>query len=192
MNFMDDVRVECPACQGLRYTPEALAPRHRGKNIADVLDMTAREAAEFFSNRDVRRKLSLLERVGLGYLHLGQSLSTLSGGECQRLKLALELSSEGSLFILDEPTTGLHPADVDVLMRILDDLVDPGNSVVVIEHNLDVMARADWILDLGPEGGAAGGLLVASGTPEDVARHPTSHTARYLRPLLAPAKTSLQ
>ena len=184
MNFMDDVRVECPACQGLRYTPEALAPRHRGKNIADVLDMTAREAADFFAHRDVRRKLALLDRVGLGYLHLGQSLSTLSGGECQRLKLALELSSQGSLFILDEPTTGLHPADVDVLMRILDDLVDHGNSVVVIEHNLDVMRRADWILDLGPEGGAAGGRLVAAGTPEQIAQHPTSHTARHLRPLL--------
>ena len=187
MNFMDDVRVECPACQGLRYTPEALAPRHRGKNIADVLDMTAREAADFFAHRDVRRKLALLDRVGLGYLHLGQSLSTLSGGECQRLKLALELSSQGSLFILDEPTTGLHPADVDVLMRILDDLVDHGNSVVVIEHNLDVILRADWILDLGPEGGAAGGRLVAAGTPEQIALHPTSHTARHLRPLLHPA-----
>ena len=184
MNFMDDVRLECPACQGLRYTSEALAPRHRGKNIADVLDMTAREAADFFAHRDVRRKLALLDRVGLGYLHLGQSLSTLSGGECQRLKLALELSSQGSLFILDEPTTGLHPADVDVLMRILDDLVDHGNSVVVIEHNLDVMRRADWILDLGPEGGAAGGRLVAAGTPEQIAQHPTSHTARHLRPLL--------
>ena len=182
MNFMDDVRVECPACQGLRYVPEALAPRHRGKNIADVLDMTAREAADFFASRDVRKKLDLLERVGLGYLHLGQSLSTLSGGECQRLKLALELSREGSLFILDEPTTGLHPADVDVLMRILDDLVDRGNTVVVIEHNLDVMLRADWILDLGPEGGAAGGQLVASGTPEQIAQHPASHTARHLRP----------
>ena len=187
MNFMDDVRVECPACQGLRYTPEALAPRHRGKNIADVLDMTAREAADFFAHRDVRRKLALLDRVGLGYLHLGQSLSTLSGGECQRLKLALELSRQGRLFILDEPTTGLHPADVDVLMRILDDLVDHGNSVVVIEHNLDVMLRADWILDLGPEGGAAGGRLVAAGTPEQIALHPTSHTARHLRPLLHPA-----
>ena len=187
MNFMDDVRLECPACQGLRYTSEALAPRHRGKNIADVLDMTAREAADFFAHRDVRRKLALLERVGLGYLHLGQSLSTLSGGECQRLKLALELSRQGRLFILDEPTTGLHPADVDVLMRILDDLVDHGNSVVVIEHNLDVMLRADWILDLGPEGGAAGGRLVAAGTPEQIALHPTSHTARHLRPLLHPA-----
>ena len=190
MNFMDDVRVECPACQGLRYVPEALAPRHRGKNIADVLDMTAREAADFFASRDVRRKLDLLERVGLGYLHLGQSLSTLSGGECQRLKLALELSREGSLFILDEPTTGLHPADVDVLMRILDDLVDHGNTVVVIEHNLDVMRRADWILDLGPEGGAAGGHLVASGTPEQIAQHPASHTARHLRPLLAESSRS--
>ena len=184
MNFMDDVRVECPACQGLRYVPEARAPRHRGKHIADILDMTAREAADFFASRDVRKKLALLERVGLGYLHLGQSLSTLSGGECQRLKLALELSREGSLFILDEPTTGLHPADVDVLMRILDDLVDHGNSVVVIEHNLDVILRADWILDLGPEGGAAGGRLVAAGTPEQIAQHPTSHTARHLRPLL--------
>ncbi|HAL92812.1 MAG TPA: daunorubicin resistance protein DrrC, partial [Verrucomicrobia bacterium] len=153
MNFMDDVRVECPACQGLRYTPEALAFRHCGKNIADILEMTAREAAEFFAHPDVRKKLDLLERVGLGYLHLGQPLSTLSGGECQRLKLALELSRQGRLFILDEPTTGLHPADVDVLMRILDSLVDHGNSVVVIEHNLDVMARADWIIDLGPEGG---------------------------------------
>ncbi len=185
MNFMDDVRFECPDCQGLRYTPEALAFRHREKNIADILEMTAREAAEFFAHRDVRRKLDLLERVGLGYLHLGQPLSTLSGGECQRLKLALELSREGRLFILDEPTTGLHPADVDVLMRILDSLVDHGNTVVVIEHNLDVMARADWIIDLGPDGGAAGGQLVACGTPEDVARHPSSHTARHLRPLLA-------
>lgn len=185
MNFMDDIRVTCPDCQGRRYTPAALAPRCKDRTIADILDMTAREAADFFENRDVRHKLDLLERVGLGYLHLGQSLSTLSGGECQRLKLALELSRQGRLFILDEPTIGLHPADVDVLMRILDRLVDHGNTVVVIEHNLDVMARADWILDLGPEGGAAGGLLVACGTPEDVARHPTSHTARYLRPILA-------
>ncbi len=183
MNFLDDVRSICPDCGGRRYTEEVLALRWQGLSIHDVLSMTTQEALELdlFSQKPIRRGLQLLHRVGLGYVTLGQSLSTLSGGESQRLKLAVELGKTGNLYILDEPTTGLHLADIDRLMAILDRLVADGNSVVVIEHNLDVMVRADWVIDLGPEGGRAGGEVVATGTPEDLARTETSWTGQHLR-----------
>ena len=153
-------------------------------NIHEVLTLTAREALDRFTQKRVRASLTLLCDVGLDYVTLGQPLSTLSGGESQRLKLATELGKHGHVYVLDEPTTGLHLADIDTLMRVLDRLVDHGNSVIVIEHNLDVIARADWVIDLGPEGGSRGGRVMATGTPEDVARG-TSHTGRYLAVRLA-------
>jgi excinuclease ABC subunit A len=147
--------------------------------------MTAPEAITFFGPGPIARKLQVLDRVGLGYLELGQSLSTLSGGEAQRLKLASELGKRGNIYVMDEPTTGLHRADIDKLMAIIDELVDAGNSVIVIEHNLDVIAAADWVIDLGPEGGKDGGRIVAQGTPEDIAEVEGSHTGRYLSSLRA-------
>ena len=196
MHFLPDVYVPCEVCKGKRYNRETLEVRFRGANIADVLDMTVEDACAFFENQPrVRQKLETLVDVGLGYIHLGQSATTLSGGEAQRVKLATELSRRDTgrtLYILDEPTTGLHFEDVRLLLRVLHRLVDKGNTVLVIEHNLDVIKTADWIIDLGPEGGARGGRIVAQGTPEDVARVEGSHTAPYLRRLLgsAPKKVS--
>jgi excinuclease UvrABC ATPase subunit len=184
MNFLDDVHVECWDCQGHRYTQEVLDLRWNGRSIHYVLSLTAREGVEVFANQRVRAALELLCQVGLGYVTLGQPLSTLSGGECQRIKLAAELGRSGNLYVLDEPTTGLHLADIGRLLAILERLVDDGNSVVVIEHNLEVIARADWIIDLGPEGGSRGGQLMAQGTPEQVARCGLGHTSRYLRGIL--------
>jgi excinuclease ABC subunit A len=184
MHFLPDVFVTCDVCGGRRYNRETLDVRYRGKNIADVLDLSVEEALEFFVRiPTARRKLETLQAVGLDYVKLGQSALTLSGGEAQRVKLALELSrrSTGSTFyILDEPTTGLHFADVRLLMTVLQKLVDLGNTVVLIEHNLDVIAQADWVIDLGPEGGEEGGRIVAQGTPEELAARPDSHTGRYL------------
>jgi len=190
MHFLPDVYVPCEVCKGKRYNRETLEVRFRGASIADVLDMTVEDAAAFFANQPrVRQKLETLVDVGLGYVHLGQSATTLSGGEAQRVKLATELSKRDTgrtFYILDEPTTGLHFEDVRLLLRVLHRLVDKGNTVLVIEHNLDVIKTADWIIDLGPEGGANGGRIIATGTPEDVAATPGSSTGDFLRKVLTP------
>ena len=187
MHFLPDVYVPCEVCKGKRYNRETLEVRFRGLNISEVLDQTVEDALAFFEHQPrIRQKLETLNDVGLGYIHLGQSATTLSGGEAQRVKLATELSKRDTgrtFYILDEPTTGLHFEDVRLLLDVLHRLVDRGNTVLVIEHNLDVIKTADWIIDLGPEGGTRGGAVVAAGTPEDVARVEASHTGRYLRPL---------
>jgi len=189
MQFLPDVYVPCEVCGGKRYNREALEIHYKGKSIADILEMTVEEALEFFKNVPIAEtKLRTLNDVGLGYIHLGQAATTLSGGEAQRIKLATELSRRATgrtLYILDEPTTGLHFADVERLLEVLHRLVDAGNTVVVIEHNLDVVKTADHVIDLGPEGGKAGGEVIAEGTPEAVARVRRSFTGRYLRELLA-------
>ncbi|MFD0850604.1 excinuclease ABC subunit UvrA [Sphingosinicella xenopeptidilytica] len=188
MHFLPDVYVTCDVCKGKRYNRETLEVKFKGKSIADVLDMTVEDAAEFFKAvPSIRDKMSMLVEVGLGYIHVGQQATTLSGGEAQRVKLAKELSRRSTgktLYILDEPTTGLHFEDVRKLLEVLHALVEQGNSIVVIEHNLEVIKTADWIIDLGPEGGNAGGNVVAEGTPETVSKVAASYTARYLKPLL--------
>jgi excinuclease ABC subunit A len=188
MQFLPDVYVPCEVCHGKRYNREALEIRYKGANIADVLDMTVDEALAFFQNIPaIKSKLETLHDVGLGYIRLGQPATTLSGGEAQRVKLAKELSRRATgrtLYILDEPTVGLHMADVERLLQVLGRLVDAGNTVVVIEHNLDVIKSADWIIDLGPEGGDEGGWIVAEGTPEDVAANERSYTGQFLRQVL--------
>jgi excinuclease ABC A subunit len=181
MSFMDDIALCCPECEGRRYTPEVLDLHWNGRNINDVLLMTAQEALGFFEDPAIRARLALLDQVGLGYLELGQSLSTLSGGESQRLKLAEELGKRGEVYVMDEPTTGLHPSDIARLMGIVEELVGAGNSVIIIEHNLEVIRRADWVIDLGPEGGERGGRILAQGTPEEIARCEASLTGRFLR-----------
>ncbi|MBW8899454.1 MAG: excinuclease ABC subunit UvrA, partial [Massilia sp.] len=188
MHFLPDVYVPCDVCHGKRYNRETLEVEYKGKNITQVLEMTVEDAHEFFKPVPViARKLHTLLDVGLGYIKLGQSATTLSGGEAQRVKLSLELSKRDTgrtLYILDEPTTGLHFADIDLLLKVIHRLRDQGNTLVIIEHNLDVIKTADWIVDLGPEGGAGGGTIVAHGTPEDVAANPDSVTGKYLKPLL--------
>jgi excinuclease ABC subunit A len=188
MHFLADVYVECEVCRGRRYNRETLEITYKGKNIADILDMTVDEASRFFRNiPGISDKLLALEDVGLGYLHLGQSGTTLSGGEAQRIKLAAELAKKATgrtVYILDEPTTGLHFADIHKLLEVLLKLRDSGNTLIIIEHNLEVIKCADWVLDMGPEGGNGGGRIVAEGTPEDVAKVETSHTGRYLKRLL--------
>jgi excinuclease ABC subunit A len=188
MHFLPDVYVPCEVCKGKRYNRETLEVRFRGMSISDVLEMTVEDACDFFVNQPrIHQKLQTLTDVGLGYIHLGQSATTLSGGEAQRVKLASELSKRDTgrtFYILDEPTTGLHFEDVRVLLDVLHRLVERGNTVLVIEHNLDVIKTADWIIDLGPEGGNRGGLIVAAGSPEDVAAVPASHTGAFLKPLL--------
>ncbi|MDD2221107.1 MAG: excinuclease ABC subunit UvrA, partial [Clostridia bacterium] len=188
MHFLPDVYVPCEVCKGKRYNKETLEVHYKGKNIADVLNMTVDEAADFFANQPkILRKLDTLKAVGLGYIRLGQSATTLSGGEAQRVKLSTELSrrSDGkTLYILDEPTTGLHAADIDRLLLVLNRLVEKGNTVLVIEHNLDVIKTADYIIDLGPEGGEGGGEVVALGTPEEVAANPASFTGQFLQKVL--------
>ena len=192
MNFLPDVYVPCEVCHGARYNRDTLEVHYKGKSIAEVLDMTVSEACEFFKNQPrIYRKLAVLEDVGLGYIHLGQAATTLSGGEAQRVKLATELSRRSTgrtVYILDEPTTGLHIADVHKLLDVLQRLVEGGDSVIVIEHNLDVIKVADYIIDLGPEGGDKGGTLVASGTPEEVAKVKKSYTGQYIKQELAKAK----
>ncbi|HEU5218150.1 MAG TPA: ATP-binding cassette domain-containing protein, partial [Gemmatimonadales bacterium] len=189
MHFLPDVYVPCEVCKGRRYNRETMEVRYKGRSIAEVLDLTVADSLEFFSAQTrIREKLELLNDVGLGYLHLGQSATTLSGGEAQRVKLATELAKRDTgrtLYILDEPTTGLHFEDVRLLLEVLHRLVDKGNSVIVIEHNLDVIKTADWVIDLGPEGGAKGGKVVAQGTPEEVSRMKESHTAEFLARALA-------
>ena len=198
MNFLPDVYVPCEVCQGKRYNREALEIHYKGKNIADVLDMTIEEAIDFFANvPSIHNKMKTLNDVGLGYMRLGQPATTLSGGEAQRVKLATELSRRATgrtMYILDEPTTGLHFADVERLLDVLQRLVDAGNSIVVIEHNLDVIKSADWIIDLGPEGGDAGGRVIAQGTPEEVAEDEHSYTGHFLKRMLreTPAYQNVQ
>ena len=188
MHFLPDVYVPCDVCHGARYNRETLEVRYRGKSIADVLEMTADEALGFFENLPrIRDKVATLVEVGLGYVKLGQSSTTLSGGEAQRVKLATELARRATgrtMYILDEPTTGLHMYDVQKLLDVLQKLVDAGNTVLVIEHNLDVIKCADHIIDLGPEGGDGGGTIVATGTPEDIAACPASFTGQYLKKML--------
>jgi len=192
MHFLPDVYVTCDVCRGRRFNRDTLDIQYKGKNIADVLDMTVSEAIGFFENvPPIRSKLKLLHDVGLGYIRLGQSATTLSGGEAQRIKLARELGKPArsdTLYILDEPTIGLHFADVQRLLDVLMRLVDLGNSIVVIEHNLDVIKSADWIIDLGPEGGPGGGRIVAEGTPEDVSRAEGSLTGTFLKKALQQAE----
>jgi excinuclease ABC subunit A len=189
MHFLPDVYVPCEACRGKRYNRDTLEVWYKGKNIAEVLELSVEDAVEFFANVPrIARRLKALDEVGLGYIKLGQPATTLSGGEAQRVKLASELSKVATgktLYILDEPTTGLHFADIDKLLEMLQRLVDQGNTVVVIEHNLDVIKSADWIVDLGPEGGEEGGAIVAVGTPEDLAvQGATSHTGEFLARVL--------
>jgi excinuclease ABC subunit A len=188
MHFLPDVYVPCEVCKGRRYNRETLEVRYKGKSIADVLDLTVADALDFFEAQPrIRSKLELLNDVGLGYLHLGQPATTLSGGEAQRVKLATELAKRDTgrtLYILDEPTTGLHFEDVRLLLEVLHRLVDKGNTVVVIEHNLDVVKTADWVIDLGPEGGERGGEVVAAGTPEQVTQVRGSFTGQFLRKVL--------
>jgi excinuclease ABC subunit A len=188
MHFLPDVYVPCDVCHGQRYNRETLEVQYKGKNIADILAMTVEDAYAFMGAQPaIARKLQTLLDVGLSYIQLGQSATTLSGGEAQRVKLAHELSRRDTgrtLYILDEPTTGLHFADIKLLLKVLHQLRDAGNTIAIIEHNLDVIKTADWIIDLGPEGGAAGGTVVAQGTPEQVAQNPASHTGQYLGKLL--------
>jgi excinuclease ABC subunit A len=197
MVFLADVFVPCEACGGSRYRRDVLDVRIQGHSIHDVLQWTVEEAiARFRHQPKLGAALWQLQQVGLGYLRLGQPATTLSGGEAQRLKIARELAQAGKregrkLYILDEPTTGLHLDDVRVLIQVLDRLVDAGHTVVIIEHHLDVIKRADWVIDLGPEAGDAGGMVVAQGTPEEIARAPGSHTGHYLRHLLDAAPAAL-
>jgi excinuclease ABC subunit A len=188
MHFLPDVYVPCEVCKGRRYNRETLDVYYKGRDIAEVLDMTVDEALEFFDAVPrIKQKLQTLSEVGLGYIHLGQAATTLSGGEAQRVKLATELSKKdtgNTIYILDEPTTGLHFEDVRVLLEVLHRLVDLGNTVVVIEHNLHVIKTADWVIDLGPEGGEQGGRIVVEGPPERIAEDPASYTGRYLAEVL--------
>ncbi|GAG35693.1 unnamed protein product, partial [marine sediment metagenome] len=185
MHFLPDVYVTCAECKGSRYNRETLEIRYRGKSIADVLKMRAEEALVFFENfPKIKQLLKTLNDVGLSYVELGQASTTLSGGEAQRVKLASELGKTATgrtLYVLDEPTTGLHFADIHSLLSVLNRLADMGNTIVIIEHNMDVIKCADWIIDLGPEGGEAGGRIVAQGTPEDITRCKQSYTGRFLR-----------
>jgi excinuclease ABC subunit A len=189
MHFLPDVYVPCDVCNGMRYNRETLDIRYKGRTVHEVLGMTVEQALEFFSAVPaIARKLQTMMDVGLGYITLGQSATTLSGGEAQRVKLALELSKRDTgrtLYILDEPTTGLHFHDIDLLLRVLHRLRDHGNTIVVIEHNLDVIKTADWVIDLGPEGGGGGGRIVAEGQPEAIAACAESHTGIHLKAVLA-------
>ena len=188
MHFLPDIYVPCEVCKGKRYNRETLEVKYKGKTISDVLDMTVEEALKFFENiPKIKSKIQTLYDVGLGYIKLGQPSTTLSGGEAQRVKLATELSKKATgktLYILDEPTTGLHIADVHKLIDILQRLVDTGNSIIVIEHNLDLIKTADYIIDLGPEGGEKGGQIIAVGTPEQITRNDQSYTGKFLKKYL--------
>ena len=180
--FMDPVTTVCEACGGKRYSEEALSYRYHGKNIVEILEMSAEEALEFFAdNRKISKVLKAMVEVGLPYLSLGQPLSTLSGGERQRIKLAKHLDKKGNIYVLDEPTTGLHASDVKNIMKLLESLVERGNTVIVIEHNTDVMKQADYIIDVGPDGGTLGGEIVFTGTPKEMMEKSETITARYLR-----------
>ena len=188
MHFLPDIYVPCEVCHGTRYNTETLNIKYKGKNIAEVLDMRVSEALEFFENiPKIKRKLQVIDDVGLGYIKLGQSAPTLSGGEAERVKLAKELqkvSTGKTLYVLDEPTTGLHSDDIKRLLAILQKIVDNKDTVIVIEHNLDVIKTADYIIDLGPEGGNLGGEVIACGTPEEVMNNPKSYTGEYLKKII--------
>ena len=188
MNFLPDVLVECETCHGKRFNRETLEIRYKGKSIADVLAMTIDEAVDFFEPiPKIYRKLKTIQEVGLGYITLGQPSTTLSGGEAQRIKLATELSKRdtgNTFYILDEPTTGLHFEDIKILMEVLNRLTEKGNTVLIIEHNLDVIKTMDYLIDIGPEGGKGGGEVVAVGTPEEVAKNKKSYTAKFLKEVL--------
>ena len=185
MQFLPDVYVDCEVCSGKRYNEEALEVHYKGKNISEVLQMTVEAALSFFENiPQIKQKLQTINDVGLGYIQLGQPAPTLSGGEAQRVKLATELSKRATgrtVYILDEPTTGLHFADIEKLLTILDRLVQSGNTVIVIEHNMDVIINSDWVIDLGPEGGEGGGTVVAHGTPEQIITSQNSYTGKHLK-----------
>jgi excinuclease ABC A subunit len=180
LSFLDSVKLPCDVCGGKRFKEEVLEYKLNGKSIADVLEMTVEQALDFFSIKEVVRKLQAMSDVGLAYITLGQPLSTLSGGECQRIKLASELHKNGSIYVMDEPTTGLHMSDIGSLMGIMNRLVDAGNTVIVIEHNLEVISQADWIIDMGPDGGSRGGQVVFEGTPEQIIYAEQSITGKYL------------
>ena len=179
--FMDPIVTECEACGGVRYNEEALACTYKGKNIVELLGLTASQALQVFEDAKIRRRLKVMEQVGLSYLTLGQPLSTLSGGERQRIKLAKNLGRKGSIIVMDEPTTGLHMSDIENLLKLFDLIVSRGNTLVVIEHNLDVMKQADWIIDIGPDGGKNGGQVVFTGTPMEMLRCAKTLTADSLR-----------
>jgi excinuclease ABC subunit A len=185
MHFLPPVFVKCEVCQGKRYSKETLSVKYKGKNIADVLELSVEEALKFFKNHyQIFEKLKVLKEVGLGYLRLGQSATTLSGGEAQRIKLARELTSplgQKTLYLLDEPTVGLHYQDVKLLIKVLNKLIDKGNSIIVIEHNLHLIKSADYVFDLGPEGGEKGGKIIAKGTPEEIAKNEKSYTGQFLK-----------
>lgn len=189
MHFLPDVYVVCQSCQGTRYQKETLSVKYKNKNIAEVLALSVDEGVIFFQNHPkIKFQLEILQNVGLGYIKLGQSSSTLSGGEAQRVKLASELNKKvilGALYVLDEPTTGLHSEDVKQLIAVLHQMVDQKATIIIIEHNLDVIKNADYIIDLGPEGGAKGGFIVAQGTPEEVSKNKNSYTGQYLKKILA-------
>jgi excinuclease UvrABC ATPase subunit len=188
LGFLDAVETTCEICEGRRFKNEVLTYKLNGKSITDVLDMTIQEALEFFDIARVTDKLRALVDVGIGYLTLGQPLSTLSGGECQRIKLASELHKKGTVYIMDEPTTGLHMSDISLLLAVMNRLVDTGNTVIVIEHHLDVIRSADWIIDMGPEGGSKGGCVIFEGTPQALLSAEHSLTGHYLNPVeLSPA-----
>jgi excinuclease ABC subunit A len=188
MHFLPDVYVKCDICDGHRYNRETLDIKYKGKNIYEVLNMTVEDSLDFFDSiPSIKKKLSTLHDVGLGYIKLGQQATTLSGGEAQRVKLAKELSkspSNHTLYILDEPTTGLHVYDIELLLKVLKRLRDNGNSVVVIEHNMEVIKSSDWVIDLGPEGGSKGGQIIAHGTPEQITKIKGSHTGKHLKKVL--------
>ncbi|MBS1706804.1 MAG: ATP-binding cassette domain-containing protein [Armatimonadetes bacterium] len=195
MHFLPDVYVPCEVCKGKRYNRETLEVKYKGKNISEVLEMTIEDACEFFKPiPKIYRKLETLQQVGLGYIRMGQPATTLSGGEAQRIKLAAELSKRSTgntIYILDEPTTGLHFEDVRRLLKVLQKLVDQGNTVLVIEHNLDVIKSADYLIDMGPEGGSGGGRVIAVGTPEEVAESSTSHTGKFLKEMFSKSPLTL-
>lgn len=181
LTFLESIKLPCEVCEGRRFKDEVLAYKLAGKSISGVLEMTVDQALEFFANKEVRPKLQAMSDVGLGYIRLGQPLSTLSGGECQRIKLASELHKKGSIYVMDEPTTSLHMSDIEHLLTIFNRLVDSGNTVVVIEHNQDVIRNADWVIDIGPEAGSKGGTVVFEGTPRQLLKAKDSLTGKYLR-----------
>jgi excinuclease UvrABC ATPase subunit len=180
LSFFDSVKSPCEICRGKRFKDEVLAYKLKGKSIADVLELTVLEALEHFEQPEILRKLQAMADVGLTYLKLGQPLNTLSGGECQRIKLASELHKEGSIYVMDEPTTGLHMSDTAHLLEIINRLVDGGNTVIVIEHNMDVVRNADWVIDMGPEGGSRGGQVIFEGTPAELKKAKQSITSKYV------------
>src|SRR5699024_9858543 len=189
--FMESIKSVCEVCHGKRYSKRALQHRFRGQSISDVMEMSASEAENFFEESRLKNTLQTINAVGLGYITLGQTTSSLSGGECQRLKLASELHKSGQIYLLDEPTKGLHLADLKQLLSILNQMVDEGNSVIVIEHHLDIIKNADWVIDLGPEGGAAGGKVLFEGTPEQLLKSQQSITGRYLQKSVSPITSNI-